>query len=243
MKVSFIAAGFNQDKCSYSLFDNSATNSHDPYDVISTTVAEAVEPYIIYCHQDILLDQGHGYDELISIIQKLDFADPSWAVLGNAGVTDDHRVIRRLRDPFGDNCDGDTKPEKVCSLDENFLVIKTASNIRCSAGLEGFHLYATDLCLQAAGARRSCYVISFHLTHLSRGRVDESFQTARANFQKQWSRQFRFRYVQTLCTTIFLSRNNAIQFFFSSYRVTHWLFSSPLRHKLLCRFSDRPYAS
>ena len=243
MKASFVVAGFDEDRCSYSLFDNSVINLYDPYDVISAVVAESVEPYIIYCHQDILLDQGHGYDELLNVIREINSNDPSWAILGNAGVTEDHRLIRRLQDPFGNDCGGDDGPERVCSLDENFLVIRTASNVHCSAGLKGFHLYATDLCLQATQAGYSCYVVSFHLTHRSRGRVDQSFQVDRANFQKHWSQRFRYRYVQTTCTTIFLSRNNAIRFFFSSHRVTQWLFSSPFGHKIMCQFSDRFYAA
>lgn len=243
MRASFRQMGFDELHCRFSHFDNRASNSHEGYGTLNYVMESTPEPYIIYCHQDILLDQGHGYDELLNVIREINSNDPSWAILGNAGVTEDHRLIRRLQDPFGNDCGGDDGPERVCSLDENFLVIRTASNVHCSAGLKGFHLYATDLCLQATQAGYSCYVVSFHLTHRSRGRVDQSFQVARANFQKHWSQRFRYRYVQTTCTTIFLSRNNAIRFFFSSHRVTQWLFSSPFGHKIMCQFSDRFYAA
>ena len=241
MLSSFVHAGFDETCCRFSFFDNCSTNTYEGYSTFNCVMENTEEPYIIYCHQDILLDQGHGYNELLNIVRNLDREDPTWAVLGNAGVTEDHRLVRRLHDPFGNDCGDDTLPIRVCSLDENFLIIKTTSNIRCSAGLKGFHLYATDLCLQATQAQFDCYVVSFHLTHLSRGRVDQAFQPACENFQKQWSRQFRFRYVQTACTTIFLSRNRAFRLFFSSHRVMHWLFSSPLRHKIICRLSDRSY--
>ena len=243
MRASFRQMGFDELHCRFSHFDNRSSNSHEGYGTLNYVMESTPEPYIIYCHQDILLDQGHGYDELLNIIRELDTHDSAWAVLGNAGVTEDHRLLRRLHDPFGNDCRGDAEPVKVCSLDENFLVIKTASNARCSDELKGFHLYATDLCLNATQAGRSCYVTSFYLTHLSKGQIDQSFQIARESLQKQWGQQFRFRYIKTLCTTIFLSRNRTIQFFFSSYRVTHWLFSSPFRHKLICRFSDQSYAT
>ncbi len=243
MKASFLKAGFDEERCRYEVFDNGAANNHECYGTFNRVMAETQEPYLLFCHQDVLLDQNHGYEELLSIIQTLEKDDPVWAILGNAGATEDHQLVRRLRDPYGESLGEAAEPVKVCSLDENFLVVKTASQIRCSAGLSGFHLYATDLCLQALQRGYSCYVVSFHLTHLSKGQLNDSFYQAQKSFQKQWSRQFKFRYVQTACTTIFLSRNEQVRFFFSSYRVTHWLFSNPALHKLICRLSDPSYAA
>lgn len=243
MRASFARARFDEDRCRFSFFDNRSANTHECYSTFNHIMADTSEPYIIYCHQDILLDQGCGCEELINIIQSLDRNDPRWAVLGNAGVTEDHRVVLRMRDPFENDCGPDTEPEKVCSLDENFLLIKTASNIRCSSGLSGFHLYATDLCLHAMFAGFACYVVNFRLTHLSMGEIDKSFEVARKNLQLQWSHQFKFRYLKTTCTTIFLGRNNALRFFFSSYRITHYLLSNPVQHKIACWISDTSYAT
>ena len=243
MKASFVAAGFDADNCSFRLFDNSNSNRYDPYEILGTVIAEAVEPYIIFCHQDVLLDQNHGIEKITQIIQELNLRDPSWAVLGNAGVTEDHELLRRINDPLRNDCIADNlTPERVYTLDENFLVIKASSKIRCSPGLGGFHLYATDLCLQAVHQGYSCYVISFHLTHLSLGKMDTSLDIARRKFQKQWSSRYKFRYVQTPCTTIFLSRNNILKWLFSFHRVAHWIFSNPQRHKFVCSYSDKVYA-
>ena len=243
MRASFAQAGFDEDHCRFSVFDNQASNRNECYSTFNRVMAETPEPYVIYCHQDILLDQGHGREELLAVMRELDQNYPDWAIFGNAGVTEEHQALRRLHDPFGTHFGEDTTPVRVCSLDENFLVVKTASNVRCSAELTGFHLYATDLCLQAARAGQACYVVSFHLTHLSKGRLDQSFYTARDNFQEQWSKRFRFRYVRTSCTIIFFSRNRAIRFFFSSDRVTQWLLSNPVRHQIVCRFSDQIHAA
>ena len=243
MKASFLRAGFDEERCRYRVFDNSSANNHECYGTFNRVMEETQEPYLIFCHQDVLLDQSHGYEELLNIIEKLDQDDPAWAILGNAGATQDHQLVRRLRDPFGESLAEAAEPVKVCSLDENFLVVKTDSNIRCSAELAGFHLYATDLCLQALQRGRSCYVVSFHLTHLSKGQLNDSFYQARQRFQKQWSGQFKFRYVQTACTTIFLSKNEKVRFLFSSYRVTRWLLSNRALHTLVCRFSDQSYAA
>lgn len=238
MRASFAAAGFDDATCRFSVFDNREANTHEAYRAFNQAMEETQEPYVIFCHQDILLDRGCGCAELRDIIQDLERTDPDWAVLGNAGVTKDHQVVLRVHDPFSIDWDPDHRPVKVCSLDENFLVIKTASGLRCSENLHGFHLYATDLCLQAAQAKRTCYVVGFYLTHLSTGRLDDSFFAARAALQAQWNRRFRFRYVGTVCTTLFLSRSKAARLVFGSSRVTRWLFASPLRHKLICRLSD-----
>lgn len=239
MKASFLAAGFDEERCRYHLFDNSRSNSYDPYSAINSAVSEADEPYIIFCHQDILLDQGHGIEDLRKIVTELNSSDPAWAVLGNAGVTEDHRLLRNINDPMGNDYKKDLAPERACTLDENFLVIKTSSKLRCSDSLNGFHLYAADLCLQAQQQQHSCYVVNFHLTHLSPGKIDQSFQVARQSFQRRWSNKYRFVYVHTPCTSIFLSRNPAVRWFFSSSKIGNWLFSDPRRHNFVCRFSDR----
>ena len=67
MNASFIEAGFTEEKCRYSLFDNSQGNSYEPYSALKFIQANTSEPYIIFCHQDILLDQGvtvQGGDEI-----------------------------------------------------------------------------------------------------------------------------------------------------------------------------------
>lgn len=241
MRTSFLNAGFDETRCRYSFFDNRQENHHDAYSALDQTIENTKEPYIIFCHQDILLDQQHGFDELLKILSDLDTDDPAWAIAGNAGVTADHLYLRRLHDPWGSDCGTASAPEKVCSLDENFLVIKSSSGIHCSPELNGFHLYGTDLCLQAARKGRTCYIVSFHLTHLSRGRVDSGFHAACKKFQKKWNRSFRFRYITTPCTTIFLSRNKVLSFFFSKNRIKNWIFSTPRRRKLIRLFSDKTH--
>ena len=79
MKMSFIKAGFSEDLCRYSLFDNSKGNIYDPYQVLNDIYELTAEPYIIYCHQDVLLDQGDGYSVLVNLLQDLEAIAPQWA--------------------------------------------------------------------------------------------------------------------------------------------------------------------
>jgi len=227
MKMSFIEAGFDEVRCRYSLFDNSEENIYEPYSTFNAIHSTTIEPYIIFCHQDILLNQGHGFSRLVELLEELDRLDPKWAVLGNAGYNNSYEYILKITDPnCTPNWTGDF-PQRVHSLDENFLVVKSSANIGCSLELRGFHFYATDLCLNAILKGYSCYVIDFHLTHLSKGNLNQAFWDVQALFQRRWSREFNFCYVKTPMRTIFfLSKYGALRYIFARGRVTQWYLSN-----------------
>ncbi|MBW4516492.1 MAG: hypothetical protein KME11_14880 [Timaviella obliquedivisa GSE-PSE-MK23-08B] len=76
MKASFIESGFDEKRCRYSLFDNSNGNIYDSYETLRHIHLTTPEPYIIFCHQDLLLDQGHGFDQLSRVLNDLENQDP-----------------------------------------------------------------------------------------------------------------------------------------------------------------------
>ena len=57
MKSSFLEAGFNEDRCRYSILNNSKENIYEPYSTFNSIHLNTVEPYIIFCHQDVPLKQ------------------------------------------------------------------------------------------------------------------------------------------------------------------------------------------
>lgn len=233
MKISFIEAGFDENKCRYSLFDNSKGNIHDPYETLNKILLTTIEPYIIFCHQDVLLNQGHGFNQLVKVLEELDKLDPNWAVAGNAGVNNNYEKVFRITEPRGLLIWCGDFPQQVHSLDENFLVIKRYANISCSTELKGFHYYATDLCLNAILKGYSCYVIDFHLTHLSIGNINQAFWDVHAIFFRKWSREFNFCYVKTvLDVTMCLSKYKILQFIGSRNRVMQWFLSHERVHAL-----------
>lgn len=225
MKTSFLQAGFDENRCRYSLFDNSNGNVYEPYETFNTIRLNTIEPYIIFCHQDILVNQGHGFARLVQVLEELDQLDPNWAVAGNAGFNNNYEGVARITDPNQTpNWSGEF-PQQVHSLDENFLVIKTSTNISCSKELRGFHFYATDICLNAIIKGYSCYVIDFHITHLSGGNLNQDFWNAQANFSSKWRQKFNFCYVRTTCVPLCLSKYKILQFLGSRNRVMHWCLS------------------
>ena len=206
MRHSFEQAGFTSDRAAFTeLTGTGQPGEPEPYSTITKLVADLSEPFFILCHQDLRLDQGHGIDDLLGAIRDLEERDDRWAVAGNAGGSRGLRVVRSLSDPHGGATD-DRFPARVHSLDENFLVIRTGTGLQCSPQLSGFHLYGTDLCLNALDQGRQPYVIDFRIRHLSRGTRDAAYATARDRLVAHWSSRFVACYVRTTIEVLFLSR-------------------------------------
>jgi hypothetical protein len=223
MRESFLAAGFDQDRCEYRLFDNSKSNAHDPFEVLSTVRRESPGSYVIVCHQDIRIDRGMGFDALVQRLEHLTKIDPTWAVAGNFGVTPRLRRTGRVFDPNGTSYPGPF-PQKVMSLDENFLVMPAGVPVACTPGLRGFHLYGTDICLNAASSRRSCYVIDFDLTHLSGGNSDNShYLAAIRDLTEAWNSRFVVAVVGTPNEMVKMSRWKPVRWLLRSWKVSRFL--------------------
>jgi len=223
MKVSFLEAGFDEDRCRYSLFDNSNGNIYDPYRTFNEIKSQTQEPYIIFCHQDLLMNQGHGFNQLIKVLDELNKLDPTWAIAGNAGMNDHYQGVAKITDPTLKPWKT-RLPQKVHSLDENFLIIKSLAEVECSSELQGFHFYGSDLCLNAILMGYSCYVIDFHLTHLSPGHLSQSFWNIKAIFQERWNQEFILCYMKTTTNVLIV---------LSKYRWLRRIFEFELVKKIL----------
>jgi hypothetical protein len=208
MRHSFQAAGFTSGRASFIRLDSAGRLAvRDPYAAISEFIGSCEEPSFILCHQDIRADQGHGWSDFISAMDSLARIDPSWAVAGNAGGSSTLRMVRRITDPHGGSTD-DALPALVQTLDENFLVIRTGTGVSCSPELWGFHLYGSDICLNARRAGLGCYVVDFHVRHLSGGTKDDRYYECRDRFVAVWGDRYAARYVRAPMEVLFLSRSS-----------------------------------
>jgi hypothetical protein len=204
MKASFIEHGFTAAQAEFLEIDNSRGNQFDAYRGLGKLLDEARGRYVVLCHQDLLL-LDDGAEQLRKQLELLDEGDPKWAIAGNSGITPDNRHVLHISDPHGDDQRQGPLPARAQSLDENFLIVRRASRIRPSAELSGFHLYATDLCLQAARAGLSAWVIDFHLCHLSGGNMSTGFFREEEKFEQHWSEVLpRALVVRTTCTELIL---------------------------------------
>ena len=206
---SFTAAGFGAD-CEYLAIDNSQGNVFDAFAGYNAFLTEARGEYVILAHQDLEL-AFDGRAVLDERLRGLTAADPDWGLCGNAGgIALGHTAVR-ITDPHGSDVRVGTFPQRVGALDENFMVARRSANLCLSRDLSGYHMYGPDLCVMADVAGYSCYVIDFHLRHLSAGSADDSFDRGRAAFARKYVRAFRSRWVQTSCTEVFLSGSRRLR--------------------------------
>jgi hypothetical protein len=207
MLNSFIEAGFTKDICEYLIVDNSGTNKMDAYEGINSFLRRARGEYVILCHQDILITDTSSKHLLDKRIAELDARDSNWGVLGNAGAVDRlyKRQVYKIAYP---NDVIDIKgqiPQKVCSVDENFILVKNRANLALSIDIGGFHFYGLDICMIAGLMGYTCYVIDFLLLHKSRGNIDATFARALKKVKIKYTTFVKGRYLNTTITSFYLS--------------------------------------
>lgn len=204
MLQSFRAGGFTDALCEFVFVDNTGPLQTDAYRGLNALLNAAHAPTVILCHQDVrLLSDGRAsLDERLNELSK---RDANWALAGNAGGVSAGRLALCITDPHGKGQRIGHFPERVVSLDENFIVVRREARLGFSNDLTGFHFYGADICMHAAQMGYSAYVIDFHLEHLSPGKKDMSFAAAENAFRNKWSRALTPRWVQTTCSLVHLS--------------------------------------
>ena len=201
---SMFAGGFLAQDCEYLYIDNTGPAQTDAYRGLNALLNAARAPIVILCHQDVrlLADNRHTLEKRLADLTQ---RDTHWAVAGNAGGVSPGRLALRISDPHGNDQRVGNLPERVVSLDENFIVVRRDARIGFSHDLAGFHFYGADICLHAEQMGLTAYVIDFHLEHLSPGKKTNDFGLAERAFRAKWSRALSSRWVQTTCALVHLS--------------------------------------
>lgn len=163
---------------------------------------ECTGDVVVFAHQDVFLPAGWA-KKLGHHVERLTAADPGWGVAGVYGVTMSGDgagyayslgLRRFVGDPF-------SEPIQISTLDEMLLIVRRTSGLRFDEQLPGFHLYGTDICMEAAvrGMRR--YIVPCFALHNSRGirRLPLSFWQAYMYLRRKWRNQLP---IATPCTTI-----------------------------------------
>lgn len=197
-------AGFDGDDIEYLFSDNSQQNTLDGFSGFNRFNDEATGEYLIMCHQDVLFnfDTRQVLDDRIA---ELDSLDSNWALAGNAGKTHSGHAVIRITDPLTEDISQGTFPAKVQTLDENLLIYDRKKSIASSRQLKGFHLYGSDLCLNAEALGHSNYVIDFHLFHKSTGNPNESYFAIQKELMALHRVRKRGTVIQAMCSRFYVS--------------------------------------
>lgn len=125
---------------------------------------------LIFVHQDVYLPAG-WMARFRSALTWLDNNDPAWGVLGICGVAaQGNRLGWLYSTGLGRVLGSDFPiPQKARTLDEVLLVLRRTSGMRFDERLPGFHLYGTDICLEAEHRGFNNYVVPCFALHNSNG--------------------------------------------------------------------------
>jgi hypothetical protein len=131
---------------------------------------KAKEDLLIFVHQDIYLPPG-WLGQVERALEALETQDPGWGVVGvwgpargpgGSGPNVGHIYWTGIGIPAGRQFDGGVEVE---TLDEVVLILRKSSNLRFDPRLPGFHMYGTDICLEAESRGRKNYVVSALCVH------------------------------------------------------------------------------
>jgi hypothetical protein len=121
---------------------------------------------VVFIHQDVYLPKG-WIDSLQASLDRLSISDPKWGVLGVWGGIDapglpGYMYWTGVGGTAGEPFEG---VREVMSLDEVVLILRKSSGLWFDERLPGFHMYGTDICLEARRRGRKCYVFSGFCLH------------------------------------------------------------------------------
>lgn len=136
----------------------------------NTGLARAKSEYVAFVHQDVYLAEG-WLKKFRETVDYLAQQDPDWGVLGMWGITVRGEGAGYLYCTAGIRLLGESfagcKP--VRTLDEVLLVVRKASGLRFDEDVGGFHMYGTDICLEAESRGMKNYAFAAFGIHNSNG--------------------------------------------------------------------------
>lgn len=159
---------------------------------------------LVLAHQDVYLPEG-WIAAVQKAVESLSEKDPDWALAGVWGGTAIGKftghlycagLMRVLGQPLAE-------PVEVTSLDELLLILRKSSGVRFDEGLQGFHMYGTDICLEARARRLKSYAISAFCVHNTNGyrMLPWDFWKAYLFMRRKWKAELP---IATSCTRITL---------------------------------------
>jgi len=213
----FINAGFSRD--SIWGLDN-AQSTYDCYSAIRKFLIESHSDFTIICHDDVALN-NLKLTTLASQIANALRLYPKAAVFGVAGK--DSRFIHgqgHFISSKGEEFWGIDLHRVMVSLDECFLVVRNSLGIMVGEGLEGFHFYGTELCVQARKLGYSSHVIDFPIIHKSTGTLDAAFFRAKKKYEKYLNKNGIKNIIPTTCTILYGGENIFVKAFKDAMSIT-----------------------
>jgi hypothetical protein len=168
----------------------------------NAAIVAAKTDVLVLAHQDVFLPKGWA-GQLERSLAGLAKADPQWAVAGvwggrEFGQFQGHLYCAGLQRVLGQST---AQTAEVTSLDEVLLILRKSSGVRFDERLSGFHMYGTDICLEAKARGLKSYAISAFCIHNTNGyrMLPLDFWKSYLFLRRKWRTELP---VATSCTKI-----------------------------------------
>lgn len=159
-------------------------------DAYRGVLASSADRIVGFAHQDVYLPRG-WFTKVRRAVNQLEADGRRWGVIGVWGISAAGRFFGRVYDhgnarEFESHCE--ELPVEVASLDEIVLVVNRDSGIDLDPALPSFHLYGTDLALQARKLGYAAYAIDAPIVHNSVRLewLDSGYAAAYRYMQSKW---------------------------------------------------------
>jgi len=157
---------------------------------------EATAEVLIFAHCDVYFPNG-WFERLAWEADRLSQMDPNWAVAGISSITASGEQVGRMFDTalepvfrqtsgvFGKEL---AAPVRIVSADELVLVVRRGAGISFDPLLPEFHLYGTDIILEAERQGKSSYGLDMPLIHNAKAqlRLGRDYERAFRYMIRKW---------------------------------------------------------
>jgi hypothetical protein len=169
----------------------------------------ATAEILIFAHCDVYFPGG-WFARLAWEIDRLARIDPEWAIAGVSSVTSSGELVGRIYDSSLEPLFTETRgifgrpllaPVPIVSSDELALIVRRGAGVSFDPLLPEFHLYGTDIILEAERQGKQSYGLDLPLIHNAKAQLQLGSDYVRA--YKYMVRKWRTRLpVPTTCGTL-----------------------------------------
>ena len=135
--------------------------------------------FLVFAHCDVFFPEN-WFERLEWEVDRLTRLDTDWAVVASGGIAVTGELVGRIWDcslePLFPETSGVfgkplATPVPIVSVDEMAFVIRRAAGISFDPLLPEFHLYGTDIALEAERQGKSCYGLDMPLIHNAKAQL------------------------------------------------------------------------
>ena len=169
----------------------------------------ATAEVLIFAHCDVYFPGG-WFARLAWEVDRLARVDPEWAVAGVSSLTASGEYVGRIYDSSLEPLFSETKgifgnpvlsPTPIVSADELALIVRRGAGVSFDPLLPEFHLYGTDIILEAERRGKRSYGLDLPLIHNAKAqlRLGSDYVRAYNYMVRKWRARLP---VPTTCGTL-----------------------------------------